>query len=210
MTHRFAWVTVLGLALAAAAPASADDIGGNPNDSGKVTNIRKGVKELDVGGIFVLSYNKSGNGEAQTRMSTLGGAGFQYFINNNISAGANVLFNYDRQSSTTYSTAFGGTVFGSLHVRLGLGAFLRPTLGAGVLVGNLNSEVTPGMVSRASQVAGLVRIAMPFAYFPSRRVVLQAGPEINLSIGNVTPDGGESQSFTTVAGGFGVNVGYAF
>jgi hypothetical protein len=207
MKHRLALVIAL---LAAAPPAYADDIGGNPNDAGKVTAIRKGVAEIDLGGVFVLSYAKAGDGAAQTRISTLGGAGFQYFINNNLSAGANFLFNYDRQSATTYSTAFGGTVFGSLHVRLGLGAFLRPTFGAGLLIGNQNSEVTPGMVLRASQVAGLVRLALPFAYFPSRRVVLQAGPELDVSIGNVTPDGGEAQSFTSVTGGFGVSAGYAF
>jgi len=210
MKHRLAIVFALAATAAATAPAHADELGGNPNDAGKVTGIRKGVNELDLGGVFVLSYNKAGDGAAQTRMSTLGGAGFQHFINNNLSAGANVLFNYDRQSPTTYSTAFGGTLFGSLHLRLGLGAFLRPTLGAGLLVGNQNSELTPGMVVRARQVAGPVRIAMPFAYFPSKRVVLQAGPELNVTLGNVTPEGAEAQSFTSVAGGFGVSAGYAF
>jgi hypothetical protein len=194
----------------ATAPAAADSIGAEPNDPGKVTAIHKGVKELDAGGIFVLSYNKSGDAEANTRISTLGGAGFQYFLKDNLSVGATVLFNYDRVSATASSQSFGGAVFGSLHVRLGLGAFLRPTFGAGVLVGNLDSEAVPGMVTRASQVAGLVRLALPFAYFPSRRVVLQAGPELDVIVGNVTPDGGDAQSFTTVSGGFGVSAGYAF
>jgi hypothetical protein len=196
--------------LAAAATASADSIGADPNDPGKVTAIHKGVKEIDLGGVFVLSYNKNGDAEATTRVSSLGGAGFQYFVSDNLSAGAQVLFNYDKVNATTSSTSFGGLLFASLHVRLGLGAFLRPTFGAGLLVGNLETEVTPGMVTQASQVAGLVRIALPFAYFPSRRVVLQAGPEINVSVGNVTPDGGEAESFTSVAGGFGVSAGYAF
>jgi hypothetical protein len=188
----------------------ADGIGADPNDPGRVTFIGKGAKEIDTGGLLVLSYNKAGNGEASTRVSTLGGVGFQYFINNNVSAGANVLFNYDRLSPTTYSTGFGGTVFASLHVRLGLGAFLRPTFGLGALFGDQHREVTPGMVLEASQVAALVRIGLPFAYFPSRRVVLQAGPEINVLVGNVTPMMGEAQSFTSIAGGFGVNAGYAF
>ena len=34
--------------------------------------------------------------------------------------------------------------------------------------------------------------------------------ELDVFIGNTTPDGGEAQSFTTVAGGFGVSAGYAF
>ena len=66
------------------------------------------------------------------------------------------------------------------------------------------------MALKASQVAGLVRIGLPFAYFASKRVVLQAGPELNVWFGNVTPTGGESESFVSVAGGFGVNAGYAF
>jgi hypothetical protein len=190
--------------------AAADTVGANPNDRGKVTAIQKGVKEIDVGGIFVLSHNKSGDGEGNTRISSLGGLGFQYFINDNISVGGTFLAAYDRLNSDAYSTAFGGAAFGSYHVRLGLGAFLRPTLGAGMLFGTQNTELMPGMLVSAKQISGLVRIAMPFAYFPSGRMVLQAGPELDISIGRTTPDGGEGESFTNVSGGFGVSAGYVF
>lgn len=190
--------------------ALADTVGANPQDHGKVTAIQKGVKEIDVGGIFVLSHSKAGDAEGSTRISTLGGVGFQYFLKDNVSAGATFLASYDKQSPTTYSTAFGGAIFGSFHVRLGLGAFLRPTLGGGVLVGTQKTEVTPGTLMSASQVSGLIRLAIPFAYFPGTRFVLQAGPEVDISVGRVTPDGGEGQSFTSISGGFGVNAGYVF
>lgn len=196
--------------LALASTASADTIGANPQDHGKATAIQKGVKEIDLGGIFVLSHSKAGDSEGSTRISTLGGAGFQYFIKANLSAGAQALFQYDRQSAETYSTAFGGAAFASLHVRLGLGAFLRPTLGLGALFGTQKTQITPGQLMSASQVSGLVRIGLPFAYFPGSRVVLQAGPELDISVGRVTPDGGEGQSFTNVSGGFGVSAGYVF
>lgn len=198
------------LILALPALAHADTLGAEPNDYGKVTHITKGVKEIDLGGIFVLSHSKMGDAEGTTRVSTLSGLGFQYFINDNFSAGGTALFAYDRLSSTTHSTGFGGMAFASLHVRLGLGAFLRPLIGAGVLVGNLVTETAPGMTATASQVSGLVRIGIPFAYFPSRRIVLQAGPELDVSVGSTTPDAGDSQSFVTVTGGFGVSAGYAF
>jgi hypothetical protein len=204
----------LRLALLAAclsAPlAAADTLGAEPNDYGKITHITKGVKEIDLGGIFVLSHSKTGDAEGTTRVSSLTGLGFQYFINDNFSAGATALFGYDRLSSNTYSTGFGGMAFASLHVRLGLGAFLRPLIGAGVLVGNLSTEIAPGMTTSASQVSGLVRIGIPFAYFPSRRIVLQAGPELDISVGSTSPDVGDSQSFVSVTGGFGVSAGYAF
>ncbi|MBA3460686.1 MAG: hypothetical protein H0T46_12030 [Deltaproteobacteria bacterium] len=198
------------LALSVATPAAADAIGAEPADHGSVTHIRKGVKEIDLGGIFVLSHDKAGDGEGTTQISSLGGLSFQYFISDNFSAGAMVLASYERVSATTHSSGFGGMAFGSLHVRLGLGAFLRPTLGAGMIVGSTSTEITPGMQVVSSRIAGLVRLALPFAYFPSRRIVLQAGPELDVEVGSVTPDGGEGQSFTSVTGGFGVSAGYVF
>jgi hypothetical protein len=203
---------VIALCSLASAPSVvfADTLGAEPQDYGKVTHIKKGVKEIDLGGIFVLSHSKNGDAEGNTRVSSLSSLGFQYFINDNFSAGGAALFGYDRLSNNTYSTGFGGMAFASLHVRLGLGAFLRPLIGGGLLVGNLSTEVTPGMTTSASQVSGLVRIGLPFAYFPSRRIVLQAGPELNISVGSTTPDAGDSQSFVSVTGGFGVSAGYAF
>lgn len=197
--------------LVALAPvAAADTLGAEPQDYGKVTHIGKGVKEIDLGGIFLISHSKTGDAEGTTRVSSLTGLGFQYFINDNFSAGGTALFSYDRLSENTYSTGFGGLAFAAFHVRLGLGAFLRPMIGGGLLVGNLSTETTPGMTSSAGQVSGLVRIGIPFAYFPSKRIVLQAGPELNMTVGSTTPDGGDSVSFVTVSSGFGVSAGYAF
>lgn len=191
-------------------PAWADEVAANPNDPGKVTSIGKGVKEIDLGGIFVLTVDKVGD-SSTTKLSTLGGVGFQYFFNANVSAGATGLFAYDKVGDAASATSFGGALFGSFHVRLGLGAFFRPTLGLGALFGTREVDAGGGMVTEFSQVAFLTRIGLPFAYFPSKRVVLQAGPEINVSIGSFKADGAsEGTSFTTVAGGFAVGVGYVF
>ncbi len=196
--------------LLASGPALADEVGANPNDAGKVTSIAKGVKEIDLGGIFVLTVDKVGD-TSTTKLSTLGGAGFQYFINANASVGATGLFAYDKVGDATSATSFGGVVFASLHVRLGLGAFFRPTLGVGALFGNREVDAGGGMSTELSQVAFLARIGLPFAYFPSKRVVLQAGPEINVEVGSFKADGAsDGTSFTTVAGGFAVGVGYVF
>lgn len=203
-------VALVAASFVATAPAIADTIGANPQDRGRVTHVQKGVKEIDIGGIFVLTHNKSGDADGSTRVSTLGGAGFQYFLKDNFSVGAQFLASYDRQSADAYSTAFGGAAFASLHARLGLGAFLRPTIGFGALFGTLKTELVPGQLMSASQVSGLIRIAMPFAYFPGTRVVLQAGPELDISVGQVTPEGGEGESFLNIAGGFGVSAGYVF
>jgi|MudIll2142460700_1097286.scaffolds.fasta_scaffold23536_2 hypothetical protein len=196
--------------LASATAARADEVAANPNDAGKVTSIGKGVKEIDLGGIFVLTVDKVDD-QSTTKLSTLGGLGFQYFLNANVSLGATGLFAYDKVGDTASATSFGGVVFGSLHVRLGLGAFFRPTLGLGALFGTREIDVGGGTVTELTQTAFLARIGLPFAYFPSKRVVLQAGPEINVSLGSFKADGAtDSTSFTTVAGGFAVGVGYVF
>jgi hypothetical protein len=202
----------LALIAVLATTAQADTIVGDQNEYGKVTKIKKGVKELDLGGMFVLSHSKSGEGEGQTRVTSLGGPGFQVFINDNVSVGGTILVGLELAGSDQKTLSFGGSVHGQLHMRLGLGAFLRPTLAAGFLVGSQDTEITPGMKVSASQNAFLVRLALPIAYFASKRVLLQAGPELNMLFGSVTPDGvmGGGQSFTTIAGGFGVNAGYVF
>jgi hypothetical protein len=190
--------------------AHADTVGPDPNDPGRVTAIRKGVKEIDIGAIFVHSYAKPEMGDAVTQISFLGGIGFQYFINDNFSVGGTGLFNAEKQGAVT-SSAFGGSVFASFHVRLGLGAFFRPTAGVGALIGTQEFEAVPGMVTELDQTALLLRVGIPFAYFPSKRIVLQAGPEMNISLGSVTPkSGGASSSFTSIASGFSVGAGYAF
>ena len=132
--------------LALATPARADEVAANPSDPGKVTSIGKGVKEIDLGGIFVLTVDKVGD-ESTTKLSTLGGVGFQYFFNANVSAGATGLFAYDKVGDTASATSFGGALFGSLHVRLGLGAFFRPTLGLGALFGTREVDAGGGTVT---------------------------------------------------------------
>jgi len=205
--HRLALASALLAALTSA--AAADELGA-ANDAGRVTQIGKGVSEIDLGALGVLQYDKQGDA-SNTRLNMLFGLGYQYFINTNFSVGGNALFSYDRANDAVSGTAVGGTLFGSFHVRLGLGAFLRPTLALGALFGNRELDTgVGGIIIEASQRAFLTRIQLPFAYFPSKRVVLQAGPEIDMSFGSFTPDGADAQSFTSIAGGFSVGVGYAF
>lgn len=211
MTQRLASsLLVLAIGLALATPAHADDIAADPNDAGKVTRIGKGVSEIDLGALGVFTYDKQGDA-SNTRLSMLFGLGYQYFIKSNVSIGGQFLFNYDRASDAISATTLGGTLFASAHIRLGLGAFLRPTLALGALFGNRELDTgVGGIVIEAKQTAFLTRIQFPFAYFPSKRVVLQAGPEIDMSFGSFKPDNADSQSFTSIAGGFSVGVGYAF
>jgi hypothetical protein len=51
---------------------------------------------------------------------------------------------------------------------------------------------------------------MPIAYFAGPRIVLQAGPELDVQAGRTMPQGGDAQTFSNVSGGFGVSAGYVF
>ena len=67
-----------------------------------------------------------------------------------------------------------------------------------------------GTIMQASQVSFVTHLRLPIAYFASKRLLLQAGPQLDVEVGNYTPTGGESQSFSRIAGGFAVGGGYAF
>ncbi len=189
--------------------ARADTLYADPNDPGKVTHIRKGVWEIDTGALGVLSVDKLGD-MSITRLSTDFSAQVHYFLRDNISVGGEALFDWDDSGDGTSATTFGGAVDATVHLRLGLGAFFRPGIAIGALFGHRNIPMGTGTVDEASQVGVITRLALPIAYFASPRFLLQAGPQINITVGSFTPTGGDAQSFTRIAGGFAVGFGYVF
>jgi len=201
----------LVIALIALAPlaARADTMYGDQNEPGRITAIEKGVWELDVGGLAVLSRDQEGDASV-SRFSTDFSAGVQYYVKRNLSVGVVGLFDYENAGGGVRATTGGAAVQAAVHLRLGLGAFFRPTLGVGALFGNRQSPAGTGMVTEASQVGLITRLQLPVAYFTSHNWVLQAGPQLNVTVGSYTPTGAMSQSFTRIAGGFAVGLGRAF
>jgi hypothetical protein len=189
--------------------ARADSVYRDPNDPGKVTNIGRGVWEMDVGALGVLAVDNEGD-TSVTRLSTDFSAQLHYFVKNNLSIGVEALFDFDDNGDNQSSTAFGGAIDATVHLRLGLGAFFRPGIAIGALFGHRNLPLMDGTIDQASQVGVITRLALPIAYFASPRLLLQAGPQINVTAGSFTPTGGDAQSFTRIAGGFSVGLGYVF
>ena len=200
---------LLVAAIAMPSIASADTIGRDPNDYGKVTHIGKGVWEIDLGALGVLSYVSEG-GASATEITTSTAASLHYFLRDNLSVGVEGLVDYASSGGGNNSLTFGGAVDAAVHLRLGLGAFFRPGIALGGTFGNRDIPMMGGTIEQASQVAFLARFQLPIAYFASPRVLLQAGPEIDVISGSYTPMNADSISFTRVAGGFAVGVGYAF
>jgi hypothetical protein len=192
-----------------ASSARADNLNGNSYDSGRVTGVQKGVWEIDLGGLAVLSSDQV-NDTSVTRISTDFSAAVSYFIRKNVSVGVAALADWTQDGDGTEARTFGAALQGALHLRLGLGAFFRPGLGVGVLFGTRTMPAAPGMLVDADQVGVIARLQLPIAYYATTRVLLQAGPQFDLTAGSYSVAGGMSQSFTRTAGGFAVGVGYAF
>lgn len=196
-------------ALAFPALAHADEIGADPNDPGRVTKVRKGVWEFNTGALGVMSVDKQGD-TSITRISTDGNLSIHHFLRDNFSVGVAGVINYDSSGGGNSAITYGGTGVATLHLRLGLGAFVRPTLAIGALFGKREIPMEAGIVEEATQVAFIARIGLPIAYFTSKRFLLHAGPQLHVTAGSYTPMGGEAQTFTRIAGGFGVGFGYVF
>ncbi|HUJ59992.1 MAG TPA: hypothetical protein VLX92_15915 [Kofleriaceae bacterium] len=202
-------ILCLLLVLAAPALARADELTANRSDYDKVTRIQRGVWELDLGALGVLTSDHEGDATV-TRLSTDVSAGVHYFIHDNVSVGVEALMDYADTGDGNSATTFGGAVDATLHLRLGLGAFFRPGVALGVLFGNRDTTMTDGTIAQASELGFVAHLRLPIAYFASRKFLLQAGPQIDFTVGSYTPTGGTSTSFTRIAGGFAVGFGYTF
>ena len=200
----------LALVLFTATRVRADELLGDHDDRGRITKIGRGVWEIDLGALGVLTSDKQGASSVMRLSSDLV-AGVQRFVADNISVGGEILFDYDSAGAGNVARTFGGAVDATLHLRLGLGAFFRPGIAVGVLAGTRDlPAATDGTIMQASQVSFVTHVRLPIAYFASKRLLLQAGPQLDLEVGNYTPTGGTSQAFSRIAGGFAVGGGYAF
>jgi hypothetical protein len=207
MSYRFAFVLALASAtFAATAPAAADDLYGD--SSRGISRIHKGVWEIDLGALGIFTHESQGD-ESSTRLSTDFNLTVSRFMIDNVSVGLTGIFGYQNQGDDMSALTLGGAATATAHLRLGQGAFFRPGISIGALFGNREIPTGPTMVEEASLVAFTTRISLQIAYFVSRSVALQAGPQLNVELGSYEPTGG-SQSFTTIDGGFAVGVGYVF
>jgi hypothetical protein len=202
-------LTILSCLLFASTVAHADDLTANPNDPGKITRVRKGVWEIDLGALGVLSSNTQ-NSTTATRLNTDGAITISRFVRDNLSVGISLLGSYQTIGGNDYSIEGGAALVTSLHVRLGLGAFFKPGFSVGALFGNHNVPLMNGLNEQDNEVGVIARLQLPIAYFTSRRFMIQAGPQLDFTAGNITPMGKDAQTFTQLAGGFAIGAGYLF
>jgi hypothetical protein len=167
------------------------------------------VFEIGLGSLFVFSYDRQETVSVKRLASDLNGS-VNYFIVDNVSIGLTGLFSYASNGEQNGATAYGAALGGIAHLRLGQGAFFRPGLSLGVLKGNREIPVAMNVVMEASQLGFTARARFPIAYFVSRNLNLEAGPQFNFTAGRYTPDAGDDVSFSSIEGGFSIGLGYAF
>jgi hypothetical protein len=188
-------------------PARAEDLYG---DLRGINRVKKGVWELDIGSLFAFSSDKQGDGPSILRLATDANGSVNYFIRDNLSLGVTGLIAYNTTGDDNSAITYGGAIGATAHLRLGHGAFVRPGIAIGGLAGKREIPIGESSIEEATQVAFTARIKLPIAYFISRNLHLEGGPQFNLIAGAYTPEGEDSISFTTIDGGFSVGVGYSF
>ena len=184
----------------------ADDLYG---DERGINRVKQGVWELDVGSLFAFANDKQGDNSV-FRLVTDVNASVNYFLKDNISVGVTALLAYNNNGDNNSAITYGGALTGIAHLRLGHGAFFRPGLSIGAMGGKREIPISDTSVMEAPQLAFTARVKLPIAYFISRNLHLEGGPQFNLTTGRFTPDGGDAVSFTTIDGGFSVGFGYSF
>jgi hypothetical protein len=210
--HRRTRPSITPVALAAIAtillpaPARSDTVS---SDSRGLNRVENGVWELGVGSRFAFASDSTGDA-SMVRISSDMNASVSYFVRDNVSVDASALLFYHSIGDDNSALLLGGALGGTAHLRLGHGAFVRPGLGIGVLVGNRELPVGGGAVMEAPQLGVVARLELPLAYFINRNLHLEGGPQLDLTAGSYTPEGADSVGFTTVDGGFSVGAGYAF
>ena len=187
-------------------PGHADSVS---RDRRGLDRVDKGVWELGVGSLFSFASDTTGD-TSVFRMSTDANASVSYFFRDNLSIDAAGLLVYHSTGDDNSALLLGGTLGASAHLRLGHGAFVRPGLGLGVLAGNREIPIGATTVMEAPQLGVVARLRLPLAYFISRHLHVEGGPQLNLTAGSYTPEGADSIGFTTVDGGFSVGAGYSF
>ena len=199
-------IVVLTIVLFASGTAAAEDLYG---DERGINRVKKGVWEIDLGSLFAFANDRQGD-ESVFRLVTDANISVNYFLLDNISLGVTGLLAYQNNGGDNSAIMYGGALGATAHLRLGHGAFFRPGLAIGALFGKREIPVGGTTVMEATQVGFHARLKFPIAYFISRNLHLEGGPQFNLTAGTFTPEGADSVGFTTIDGGFSVGVGYAF
>ncbi len=211
--------SILCAATALASPTDAYELRPGGNNSGVVSGLGAGLKDLGVESIFVVGYDKVGDADGQLRATVVGSAAFNYFLLKNFSLGlsAGVLYKHASQGDLSGSDLGGiATVNAAYNVPLGGGLFLRPMLGAGGFYTKRDATVPaldPDDLIRSTVAGGVGRAGLGLAFYASPRFMLRAGPEAVVQFGTnspAKPEHGDAQSFAGVDAAFSVSMSYVF
>jgi hypothetical protein len=216
-THRVSLAAIIAT-MTLAGSAQADMIGPGQGSIGHVTAVGKGVKELGVESMFVMSSTSVAESKADAkddsssmRLTFTGGAVFRYFLAKNLPIGLHVGGLYRSASasaggadlSTVTDKGFIGTVGADYLVSLSRGMFLVPGFSVGGFfttaehkspASTIGTTTTPESTDRYGQSGFAVRAGLGLTYYASPHFTLSARPEALVLLGSskLTESGGQT------------------
>jgi hypothetical protein len=192
--------------------ARADTLSPGSNDSGVVSNISKGVKELAVESMLVVGYDKIGDASALRAVALAGGT-FRYFVANNVALSLNANFLYRKSGTDQFGQVdLGGLalISAGYYASLGGGLFIVPQLGVGGTYAGRTLGEDPKAV-RSTIIGGNGDLGLALAFYPSHHFSVRAGPDALLTVGSVKENvSGTSTSLLSLDAGFKIGMSYVF
>ena len=191
---------VLLLASLPAARARADGI----------SRIDKGTFQLSLDALLISTYEKDEGADSVFRANGDARLGLHYFLADNLALGLHAGLLVRKTGGTSRDLAFTADLSGRWYGRLGLGAFFAPELTLGGIFGDRDITLGGGLESHNSLTGFSAALRLPIAFFVSRVVSLEAGPQIIFSVASAKPDTGDATSVTALDLGFNVGFVYTF
>lgn len=227
-------ITLAGLTLLMAFPASADRLTRGGKDYGHITRLGKGIMEFGLDNVLVVKSISSttpeveGTDTGDTVSSTLtavfvGGPTFRYFLIDNLSLSlnANVEIRHDSVSTKigkaaeteAKSTSLGvlGTLMVDYYISVGRGMFIKPGIGGGgFYLSERTPTADPNIERKQTRLGGVGRFQFGFVYYVNNNWNLKANVDVLARFGSITPEEGESISLLEIDTGWNVGFAYIF
>jgi hypothetical protein len=166
-------------------------------------------KEIVASSIWILGYQDQGD-FSNTAFTVTGEAAFRYFVVDNLGVGVSGGAFFKSAGNDAEDNGFVIQAVSSYYLSLSDSLYLAPGIGLGVTFGSRQTPVPMSNTLIESDLLGFTAsFGMPFVLFTPGPFSVRAGPELIATFGSAD-SGGESQSFTTIDGGFKVGVGFNF
>lgn len=194
-------VGILFFAALSAAPTAA---------SAQIGNTDASDKELVASSIWILGHQDQGD-FSNTAFTIIGEAAFRYFVADNFGVGLSAGAFFKSAGDDAEDSGFTVQALASYYLSLTDQLYLAPGIGLGATFGSRQTPVGMNMLLEQDILGFTTSLSLPFVLFTTGPFSVRAGPEIIATFGSAEDSAtGDSQSFTTIDGGFKIGFGFNF